>query len=556
MFFAHYYVGLPIVFIYSLIISFFLLYYFLNLRITNKFLFIIGVIHLSSLFVMPIMCFTLVLLPVNNLFIDYNDKTYRLIINIISYTNHVLNKLVYPFIEIYCSSGYISTFNKLCHLSIKQWIIDLFGIWYTIILIILYFCFKKFYDNYFEFLLNYLNILDLAKIYIEIGYALGSINLLYRKAFTKKEEYENFLLGKLSKYEKKKIEGFKTDYQELYNKYTLIKDNAKFEELKIFIEQINNELHLNERERLGLGLGIESKKPEDKNKTEKQLENEIATPFENCKSYYRKFVRINNLRNDVLNRNDVTKNGNCLDNLIKKCTSSHKCKKCFFVIYVIICLVIILLEIIGYDSPMLDSDNYRNTTAEFEEMQEEKSFKGIEILYMLIGYPIIFVFLFIGTAIYVLPLLYSLVCRRLITGDFLYARDSSDTIDLIVSLEKITENAFPCIYLSSVFYGTIYYKRKKEKFDMNVLYFFDIPHSNIILYFRDVYLVVSIIIPLLFEKIPLKCFKIIISDELYFGNNCCCYKSKRKQYIEEGENYKKELHNLEVIKMKATDTNV
>ena len=358
MFIAHYYVGLPVVFFYSLIISFFLLYYFLNLKITNKFLFFIGVIHLSSLFLMPIMCCTLVLLPVNDLFIDYNDKTYRLIINIISYANHVLNKLVYPFIEIYCSSGYISPFNKLCHLSIKQWILDLFGIWYTILLLILYFFFKNFYDNTFEFLLNYLNILDLAKIYIEIGYALGSINLLYRKAFTKKVEYENFLLGKLLEYEKKKIEGFKTDYQELYNKYKIIKDNPNFEELKIFIEEIKNEKE-------GLGLGLESKKPEDKNKTEKQLENEIAKPFENCKSYLRKLDRINNLRNDVLNRKDEKKNENCLDNLIKKCTSSHKCKKCFFVFYLIVCLIIIILEIIGYDSPMLDSDNYRNTTAEY-----------------------------------------------------------------------------------------------------------------------------------------------------------------------------------------------
>ena len=113
MFLAHYYVGLPIVFFYSLLISFFLLTYFLNFKKTNKFLFIIGVIHLSSLFVMPIMCTTLILLPANDLFIDYNDRAYRFIINVISYTNHVLNKLIYPLLEIYYSSGYISIFNRL-----------------------------------------------------------------------------------------------------------------------------------------------------------------------------------------------------------------------------------------------------------------------------------------------------------------------------------------------------------------------------------------------------------------------------------------------------------
>ena len=557
MFETHYYIGLPIAFLYSLVISFFLLYYFLDFKKTNKFLFTIGVIHLSSLFLMPIMCLTLVLLPENTLFIDYNDRVYRLIINIISYTNHVLNKLVYPFIEIYCSSGYITKFYKLFRLSIKQWIIDLFGIWYSILLIILYFFFRNFYDNTFEFLLNYLNILDLVKIYIEIGYALGSITLLYKKVFKQKEEYKNFLLGKLSFYEKKKLEGFKKHYQDLFQKYKLyIKDNAKFAnfgEIKRFIESNNNEKYLDKKK----GLGLVEEKPEakDENMTEKQLENLISKPYEKCKSYCRKFERINNLRNNALDRADTTKNENCLDKLIKKCTSSPKCNKIFFVFYAIICVVIIICEIIGHDSPMFDSDNYRNTTAEFEKMQEENKFNFEELGIMLIGYPIIFVCLFIATAVYVLPLLYSLVNRRLITGDFLYAKDSSDTIDLIVSLEKITENVFPSIYLSSVFYGTIYYANKKNKFDMNVLYFFDIPHSNIILYFRDVYLLVCIIIPKFVEYIPLKCFKIIISDEFYFDKDCCCYKEKRKEILKEGINYQKLLFDSEKDAIIPTDTN-
>ena len=277
--------------------------------------------------------------------------------------------------------------------------------------------------------------------------------------------------------------------------------------------------------------------------TEKKLENLLSKPYEKCKSYYRKFDRINNLRNDALNRIDSTKNENCLDRLIKKCTSSQGCKKCFFIFYAIICIFIIILEIIGNDSPMFDSDNYRNTTAEFEQMYEESPFNYFELPMMLIGYPIIFICLFLSASIYVLPLLYSLVCRRLITGDFLYAKDSSDTIDLIISLEKMTENAFPCIYLSSVFYGTIFYKSKNVKFDMNALYFFEIPHSNIILYFRDVYLLICIIIPKFVESISFKCFKIILSDEFYFDKDCCCYKEKRKEIIEEGKKYKESLYN-------------
>ena len=120
MFKAHYYVGLPIAFLYNLVVSFLLLYYFLNFKKTNKFLFVVGVIHLSSLLLMPIMCCTLVILQINDLFIDYNDRAYRLIINIISYTNHVLNKLAYPFIEIYYSSGYISIFQYFINYLIFQ----------------------------------------------------------------------------------------------------------------------------------------------------------------------------------------------------------------------------------------------------------------------------------------------------------------------------------------------------------------------------------------------------------------------------------------------------
>ena len=105
MFLAHYYIGLPFSFAYSLIISFFLLKYFQDSKKTNTLLFIIGVIHLSSLFLMPIMCFTLVLLPTGDVpVIDYNDLAYRRIINISAYTNHVLNKLVYPMVRKRCTT--------------------------------------------------------------------------------------------------------------------------------------------------------------------------------------------------------------------------------------------------------------------------------------------------------------------------------------------------------------------------------------------------------------------------------------------------------------------
>ena len=235
------------------------------------------------------------------------------------------------------------------HLSIKEWILDLFGIWYTILLIILYFCFKDFYDNTFDFLLNYLNIIDLLNNYIEVGYSLGNITLLYKKAFSQKENYKYFLLGKLSFYEKKKLEKFKKHYQDLVQKYNLyIKNNSqfqKFEKIKNFIEKKYDEKYFKKEEE----LGIELEKPEaiNENMTEKELENLISEPYEKCKSYCRKLDRINNLRNDALNRKDSTKNETCIAKLMNKCTSCHCCQKCCYIYYAIICIIIILLEIFG-----------------------------------------------------------------------------------------------------------------------------------------------------------------------------------------------------------------
>ena len=88
MYFFHTYIGLPVALLYSLITSFFLLSYFQNKEKTNIILFYIGVVHLSSLFLMPIMCFTIVLLPTEDIFFQYNDKNHlkkilKLFINII-----------------------------------------------------------------------------------------------------------------------------------------------------------------------------------------------------------------------------------------------------------------------------------------------------------------------------------------------------------------------------------------------------------------------------------------------------------------------------------------
>ena len=97
-------------------------------------------------------------------FFEYNEKAYSFIIEIISYTNHVLNKFIYPIIEIYLTSGYISARYKFLHISLKECIINLNAYWLTVIGLIIHAIFVDFYENTLEFLLNYLNIMDLMFI--------------------------------------------------------------------------------------------------------------------------------------------------------------------------------------------------------------------------------------------------------------------------------------------------------------------------------------------------------------------------------------------------------
>ena len=165
---------------------------------------------------------------------------------------------------------------------------------------------------------------------------------------------------------------------------------------------------------------------------------------------------------------------------------------------------------------------------------------------MLLAYPVVFVGLFISISLYILPLSYSLIYRKIVTGDFFYANYSSDTIDLVESLGKITEKVCPCLYVSSFFYGYVYFSTREENFDINTLYFFEIPYSNIMLFGKDAYVLICILITKFIEEINIKCFnfEININDECLFdkdGKCCSCcsccssYKKRRNEYIEQGK---------------------
>jgi hypothetical protein len=236
---------------------------------------------------MPIICITIVLLPTEDFLIQYNEKVYSYIIDIISYANHALNKLIYPIIKIYCQSGYISAKYKFIHISLKDWILEFFDFWYSIIIIIVSLILRAVSEeqaNVFEFLLNYLNILDLIKVYIEIAYSIGNLTLYYNKVIKLKEEYKYFIIGKISIFRRKKIESFKKHFKTLCQlNLTYIKDNAKFNslsEIPTFIDKIKSEQYFKEEE-----LGLIEPEFLDENMTRKKLES--------FKKHFKKLCQLN-----------------------------------------------------------------------------------------------------------------------------------------------------------------------------------------------------------------------------------------------------------------------
>ena len=197
-------------------------------------------------------------------------------------------------------------------------------------------------------------------------------------------------------------------------------------------------------------LGLVEPEILDEGMTRKKLEDLISEPYEKCKDYSRKLDE--NIKEDILGQKDNEENRRCAYKLVK-CCSSSKWKKIRFGLYILFCIIIIEQEAFAHVSPYLkdiNHDGYCNYTSEYEELeQREKMTFFSEIIQCLFTYPLFFALFIPTTAVFITPLLYALINRRKITGDFLYANNSSDTIDLVESLGKITEMIFPSLYLNN-----------------------------------------------------------------------------------------------------------
>lgn len=308
------------------------------------------------------------------------------------------------------------------------------------------------------------------------------MTLYYNKVFKLNEEYKYFIIGKISIYRRKKLESFKKYFKTLYQyNLTYINHNLKFNclsEIPTFINKIKSEEYLKKEE-----LEVIEPLSIDEKMNKKTLENLVFRHYEKCKDYCRKLDRIKNVEEDVLGQKEQIYNEKFIYKLFRK-YKSQKCEKYFFYFFVFLCLLIFLQDIYLHSSNFkeVNVDEYCNSTSVYNDIEQRKDENGVflEFIYCLIIYPILYLCLSLATGLYIIPMLYSLINRRSLTGNFFYAKNSSDTIDLIESLGNITEMVFPLIYLSSVLYGMIYYSsNEKIEFDVDCLTFFQIPNFDI-----------------------------------------------------------------------------
>ena len=576
-------------YVYSFLISFFFLNYYRSKKLGNCFIFIINVIHLSLLFFLPIIAY--ITLTKEKSFAALKDsKKCYLVIKIINITNHALNKIIYPLFVIYYKSGYISFTQKIANITVSDLIYELYAYPFIILIAIIYFPLKDelmslYHNDDLLYFLNYLNILDLFLTYFEIGFSCGSLLRYFYAVFTRKEEYKQFILGKLSLYGKDiKTEFIRrfTRFMTLTNLYADDIRKYKLTSVKKFISNIDTEKYY-DRDHY--------KQPFEKvdNIKKIDLERILAKSYGLSKELNRRMRRIEIIREHQINgiiRNRKKRCCNCL----YKCCVASLCKRIKCIFFTLVCLAVLAGEVLYFirnkDNILKLNQNKETNVQAYETINDYISlventtitpnimnnipitfeasnnsttnstgtniFAQIGLLVAL--YPLYLLTIFVTCGLYIIPIFYGITRRTYITGDFMYEKGSSDALEMIISVRKLSTKIFSSLYLGSLFFITVIYgdtfpvNSKGEYNDF--LKFFEVPFSPYILAARYVYIFVVIIITRLVESINCKCCKLNICDECYFEPRPCepCVKSciypKREKYIEEGRReFDRLLHN-------------
>ena len=574
---------LVIGYVYSFIISFFFLNYYRNRKYGNCFIFIINVIHLSLLFFLPIIAYITITKEKSFAALKDSKKCY-LVIKIINLTNHALNKIIYPLFVIYYRSGYISFIRKFSNITVSDLIYELYAYPFIIIIAIIYFPLKEelmsiYHNDDILCFLNYLNILDLFLTYFEIGFSCGSLLRYFYAVFTRREEYKQFILGKLCLYG----ENIKTEFIRRFTRFMTLSNlyaddirKYKLKSVNKFISTINTEKYY-DREHY--------KQPFEKVENIKKidLERVLAKSYGLSKELNRKMRRIRIIKEHQINGILRNRKKRCCNCLYKCCVASF-CKRIKCIFFSIICLGVLAGEVLYFirnknsvlkvqnnvqsnevisnyisvlENTTIASNLINNVPINFADDSNSTTTGtgiGAQIGYLVLLYPLYLLIIFVTCGLYIIPIFYGITRRTYITGDFIYEKGSSDALEMIISVRKLSTKIFSSLYLGSLFfitviYGETYPVNSKGEYN-DFLKFFEVPFSKYILVARYVYIVVVIIITRLVEKISCKCCELNICDECYFEPRPCepcvkgCIYPKRQKYIDEGRReFERLLHN-------------
>ena len=544
-------------YIYSFILAFFFLNYYRNKKFCSCKVFWINVVHTSLVFFMPILAYMTLTTEDSLFFVKDSKKCYKMI-KYINIANHALNKFIYPLMIVYIRSGFFSFKDKFSHLSFSDVCYELYAYVFIIIILIIYFPFKDellsiYHDDGILFFLNYLNILDLIYTYFDIGFSCGSMLRYFYAVFTRREEYQEFLLGKLSIYE----EDIKKDFRRRFTRfYTLAKlyskDIHKYRlyEVNQFISNVDVQIYYDKDH---------YKQPFEKvdNIKKFDLERVLAKSYGLSKGLFRRIRRIETLKELQINRIKKKHKKRCCGCIYICCISGFfKRVKCL--IFAAACLAILVCEGFYFAK---NNDQFLEIFNQTSNIQlEENSFisfnqnntnnsknstdtnVGIQLSSLLLIYPLYIIVIFATCGIYIIPIFYSMIRRTFITGDFIYEKSCADTLEMIISVRKLSTKIFSALYLSSLFYITFVlnepFNSKEENYEF--LQFYKVPHSPFILAARYVFIIAIMILSRLVESINFKCCVFNLCDECYFEPRPCepcvrsCIEPKRQKYIQAG----------------------
>ena len=591
---------LPATFIYSFIFSFAFLFYFRNEKKSDCLIFGIAVIHLGIIFATPVIVLMALLNDDEAFKVRFIKDSHKcsLFIEIVSYINHGLNKVFYPFLIYYNESGFISPCFKIFPITFKGWFnffIDLWVIPLAIILGIVFFIFKEqildIYINFGTYFLNYLNILDLIFYYYEFGFSIWDcFRYLYRtfKCCQNGDEYKLYIKGKLIYHKNKISEELEKQLDELCviaNDYSQEIVNYKLQEVLDFIKN-NRRNNYN----LSPAYKTEHKKEKKIEGIKKyKLEALISEHYRKGKILERKIERLKNINDREVKGNNKAEICDCLI----KCCSNKFIEIIKLLIFCLICIFLFFIDLAYFitntESKLQelwekDIDNFTNFSSDIfsdlssdliSDIFSDSDFSSEDYLFQndttlineksleleslvkqifkfFYGYFIILPHLLILTGGYLIVILYAVVKRKFITGEYIYDRDFSNDFELILSVKKISSLIFASSYLGALCIVYLIEKdgenyRDSEEYK-EFFQFYNLPHSLVVIILKFVFLLIMYFVTLL-EYINFGCKEIAIADEgaVHLNKNgccccccCCCiyycFKCRREENIQLGSN--------------------